>query len=87
MVSSQRDDLIFQIVGKNKKEAEKYADFTVDQLKTTVELLKVKQGGKGVTPHDIEVDDGNNPNPHNEEGNEDEYTDEMFEEEFKASGL
>ena len=87
MVSSQRDDLIFQIVGKNKKEAEKYADFSVDQLKTTVELLKVKQGGRGVTPHDTEVDDGNNPNPHNEEGNEDVYTDEMFEEEFKASGL
>jgi len=86
MVSSQRDDLIHQIVGKDKKEAEKFKDYSVEQLKTTVELLKGKKGGRGVTPQKTEVDDGNNPNPP-KNGEEEEYTDEMFEEEFKASGL
>lgn len=87
MVSSQRDDLIHQLVGSNKKEAEKFADYSVEQLKTTVEFLKGKKGGKGVTPQKTEVDDGNTPNPSNNEGGEEEYTDEMFEKEFKASGL
>ena len=86
MVSSQRDDLIHQICGKDKKEAEKFSDYSIDQLKTTVELLKGKKGGKGITPQDTDVDDGNNPNPSREE-DDDVYTDEMFEEEFKASGL
>ena len=86
MVSSRRDDLIFQIVGKDKKEAEKFADYTIPQLENTVELLKGKKGGRGITPNDTDVDDGNNLNPPKDEG-EDVYTDEMFEEEFKASGL
>jgi len=87
LISSKRDDLIKQICGKDKKQAEKFAEYSVEQLETTVELLKGKKGGKGVTPQDTDVDDGNDPNPDDEGGDEDVYTDEQFEEDFKNSGL
>lgn len=85
LISSKRDDLIHRICGKDKKEAEKYADFTVAQLETTVELIEGQNGGRGVTPQDTHVDDGNTPNP--QDNDEDVYTDEQFEEDFKNSGL
>lgn len=85
MISSKREDLIHQICGKDKKKAEKFSDYSVEQLETTVELLKGKKGAKGVTPQTTDVDDGSNPTPQKED--DDEYTDEMFEEEFKQSGL
>ena len=87
LISSKRDDLIHKICGKDKKQAEKFADYSIEQLETTVDLLQGKKGGKGVTPHDVDVDDGNNPSPTDEEGDEETYTDEQFEEDFKNSGL
>ena len=86
LISSKRDDLIHRICGDDKKKAEKYADFSDSQLETTVELIEGQSaGGRGVTPRDTDVDDGNTPNPHDQD--EDTYTDEMFEEDFKNSGL
>ena len=85
LISSKRDDLIHKICGKDKKEAEKFADYSISQLETTLERLeKVTRGGKGVTPKDVDVDNGNNPTPPSDN---DEYTDEQFEEDFKNSGL
>jgi len=84
LISSKRDDLIHKICGNDKKQAEKYADFSISQLETTVELIEGETGGRGITPQDTDVDDGNTPNPHDDE---DTYTDEQFEEDFKNSGL
>ena len=86
LIASRRDDLIYQIVGDNKVEAEKFKDYSVEQLETTVDLLKGQKGAKGITPQNHPVDDGNNPSETNT-GDEEEYTDEMFEEDFKNSGL
>lgn len=86
LVSSKRDDLIYQIVGDNSTEAEKFKDYSIEQLETTVGLLQGQKKGKGITPQTNHVDDGNDPSDE-EDGEEEEYTDEQFEEDFKNSGL
>ena len=86
LVSSKRDDLIYQIVGDNTAEAEKFKDYSIEQLETTVSLLQGQKKGKGITPQNHRVDDGNDPSEV-DDGEEEEYTDEMFEEDFKNSGL
>ncbi len=85
LIASKRDDLIHKIVGNNKSEAEKFKNYSIEQLETTVDLLKGQKGGKGITPQTNPTDDGNDPTPHEEE--EDVYTDEQFEKDFEASGL
>lgn len=87
LISSKRDDLISQIIGKDKKKAEKFKDYTVEQLETTVELLKGKKSGKGITPNEKKVDDGNDVDLSENLENEEVYTDEQFEADFEASGL
>lgn len=87
IVSSQREDLIYKICGKDKAKAEKFKDYSVEQLKNTVELLEGQKGGKGVYSKGNHVDDGNDPSNEDDEHDEDEYTDEMFEDDFKNSGL
>ena len=47
-------------------------------------LVQGQKGGKGITPQTNPVDDGNNPSVEEEE---DSYTEEQFEEDFKNSGL
>ena len=84
LIASKRDDLIHQIVGDNQSEAVKFKDYSIEQLETTVSLLKGVKGKKGITPQDTHVDDGNDYVPENDD---EEYTDEMFEEDFKNSGL
>ena len=86
LIASKRDDLIHQIVGDNQAEADKFKDYSVEQLQTTVDLLKGQKGSKGITPQTHRVDDGNNPS-NEDDGEEEEYTDEMFEEDFRNSGL
>ena len=84
MISSKRDDLIHQLVGDNDAEAQKFKDYSIEQLETTVELLQGQKGAKGITPQTTHTDDGND---YHEDVDEDIYTDEQFEEDFKASGL
>ena len=86
LIASKRDDLIHQIVGDNQSEAVKFKDYSIEQLETTVSLLKGVKGKKGITPQNHHVDDGNDPSVSDGE-DEDVYTDEMFEEDFKNSGL
>lgn len=86
LIASKRDDLIHQIVGDNQAEAKKFEDYSIEQLETTVGLLQGQKGSKGITPQNHPVDDGNKPSDVNT-GDDDEYTDEMFEEDFKNSGL
>lgn len=85
LVASKKDDLIYQITNGNKKIAEKYQNFSIEELEVVKETMTGIKGSKGVTPHDTSVDDGNMPS--NDEDDEEEYTDEMFEKEFAESGL
>lgn len=84
LIASKRDDLIYQLVGDNKSEADKFKDYSIEQLETTLSLVQGNKGAKGITPQTTSVDDGNNPPV---EDNEEEYTEEQFEEDFKNSGL
>jgi len=86
LISSKRDDLIYQICGDDESEKEKYKDYSISQLENTVDLLnRVNKKGKGITPMTQHTDDGNDPSV--EDDDEDVYTDEQFEEDFKNSGL
>lgn len=84
LIASKRDDLIYQLVGDNKSEADKFKDYSIEQLETTLTLVQGTKGAKGITPQTNPVDDGNNPSV---EDDAEVYTDEMFEEDFKNSGL
>jgi len=84
LIASKRDDLIYQLVGDNKAEADKFKDYSIEQLENTLSLVQGSKGVKGVTPQTTKVDDGNDPSV---EVDEDVYTDEQFEEDFKNSGL
>lgn len=85
LISSKRDDLIYQIVGDDKKLTDKFKDYSIEQLETTLSLMSGEKRGKGITPKTNHTDDGNDPSNDNDEVEE--YTDEMFEEDFKNSGL
>ena len=85
LVISKKEQLIDEIVGDNDKLREKYADFSISDLETVKESIKVSTPQKGVSPVDTHLDDGNDPS---DDGDDDAvYTDEMFEADFKASGL
>ncbi len=87
LIDSRKDDLIYQIVGKDSKKAEKFKDYSIEQLENTLDLLRAKKTGKGITPRTTHTDDGNDPSEDDEDDDEDVYTDEQFEADFKASGL
>lgn len=85
LISSKRDDLIYKIAGGDKKLADKFKDYTIEQLETTLDVMSGEKRGKGISPKTNPVDDGNNPS--GDENKEEEYTDEQFEKEFAESGL
>lgn len=85
LISSKRDDLIYKIAGDDKKLADKFKDYTIEQLETTLDVMSGEKRGKGISPRTNPVDDGNNPS--GDEDEEEEYTDEQFEKEFAESGL
>lgn len=84
-MESRKEELIDSIAGDDKKLAEKYRSFSIKDLETVRESIKVSSPQRGVTPNEVEVDDGNDPV--DDSNQEEEYTDEMFEADFKASGL
>lgn len=83
---SEKADLIQQIVGDDDELAKEYESFSVENLKTVLKSRKVSKPQKGVAPDDYPVDTGEDPVDEND-NQEDEYTDEMFEADFAASGL
>ena len=85
LISSKKDDLLHQLCGDNDSEKAKFEHMSVQDLENVVALNQGSKGSKGITPQNTHVDDGTDPVVEDEE--EEEYTDEMFEEDFKNSGL
>ena len=84
LISSKKDDLLYKICGDNESERAKFEHLSVEDLENVVSLSQGSKGGKGITPQTNPTDDGNDPVVEEEE---DVYTDEQFEEDFKNSGL
>ena len=85
LVESKKADMISEIVGDDDKLAAEYESFSISQLESVLKTRKTSSPQRGVDPNDYPVDEGNDPV--NENNDEDEYTDEMFEADFAASGL
>lgn len=83
LMETRRDELVEKIVGKDSNLAKKYDGFSIEQLNTIIETKSVSHAGQGVTPRDVLTDQGDNV-PADED---DEYSWEEFEADFKASGL
>lgn len=83
LMETRRDELVEKIVGKDSNLAKKYDGFSIEQLNTIIETKSVSRAGQGVTPRDVLTDQGDNV-PADED---DEYSWEEFEADFKASGL
>ena len=84
LMQSHKNDLIQEIAGDNKNLAEKYENFSVEDLKTVIETQKITREAQGVTSQqqrDLQGNDGEG------DVDDDEYSWEEFEEDFKASGL
>lgn len=82
---ARKEELIQDIVGDDDKLAKEYEGLSVDTLELIKRTMKVSTPQKGVTPTDTHVDNGDDPV--GEQDEEEEYTDEMFEADFEASGL
>ena len=83
-VEGKRQELIQEIVGDDDKLAEEYQSFSIENLELVLKTRKASTNPQGVSSNDYPTDDGSNPS---EEEETEEYTDEMFEAEFEASGL
>ena len=84
-IAGEKAELIHELAGDNENLAKEYENVPIEHLR----LFKknMNKGGsapRGVNSNQTHVDDGNDPI---HEDDEDVYTDEMFEEDFKASGL
>ena len=82
---ARKEELIQDIVGDDDKLAKEYEELSVETLDLIKRTMKVSSPQKGVTPTDTHVDNGDDPV--GEQDEEEEYTDEMFEADFAASGL
>jgi hypothetical protein len=85
MNKARKEELIQDIVGDDDKLAKEYEELSIPTLELIKRTMKVSSPQKGVTPTDTHVDNGDDPV--GEQNEEEEYTDEMFEADFAASGL
>lgn len=65
LISSKKDDLIYQIVGDDKEKAQTLQNWSMEQLEFQKELMGDDGANKGITPSQAEfdLDDGNIPTP------------------------
>ncbi|MBP5421648.1 MAG: hypothetical protein J6Y78_04300 [Paludibacteraceae bacterium] len=66
MISSKRDDLIYQLVGEDKEKAKRLESFTLEQLEFQKELMSGDSTPTGLTTTQtdgVPLDDGNLPTP------------------------
>ena len=83
-IAGEKAELIHELAGDNDNLAKEYENVPIEHLR----LFKKNMGSptvpRGVSPQQTHVDDGNDVH---QEADPDEYTDEMFEADFEASGL
>ena len=84
LMSSHKKDLIKEIAGDNKTLAEKYENFSIEDLETVKETQNITREAQGITTQQQGEIQGNEGDLDNDEG---EYSWEEFEEDFEASGL
>lgn len=67
LISSKKDDLIYQIVGDDKEKAQTLQNWSMEQLEFQKELMGDDTKPTGLTPQQANeeggLDDGNNPTP------------------------
>lgn len=73
LISSKKDDLIYQIVGDDKEKAQTLQNWSMEQLEFQKQLMGDNSGNNGITPQqandEVGLDDGNNPTPE-DDGND-----------------
>ena len=84
-IAGEKAELIHELAGDNKTLAEEYEKVPIEHLRLFKDNLNNSSAPRGITPNQTHVDDGNDPSPIEED--DDVYTDEQFEEDFKNSGL
>ena len=78
--------MIKDIAGDNEALAEKYRNFSIEDLETVIETQEITREAQGLTSQQQQEMQGNEGSHGNNEG-DGEYSWEEFEEDFKASGL
>jgi len=67
LISSKKDDLIYQIVGDDKEKAQTLQNWSMEQLEFQKQLMGDNSDTKGITPQQAQeeggLDDGNDPTP------------------------
>ena len=86
LISSKKDDLIYQIVGDDKEKAQTLQNWSMEQLEFQKELMGDDSATKGVTPQkandEVGLDDGNNPTPTDDGEMSDDEMIKFYESEF-----
>ena len=83
-IAGEKAELIHELAGDNENLAKEYENIPVEHLRVFKKNMGTAKTPRGVSATQTHVDDGNDVPPQEDE---DVYTDEMFEEDFKASGL
>lgn len=86
LIESRKEDMIKDIAGDNEALAEKYRNFSIEDLETVIETQEITREAQGLTSQQQQEMQGNEGSHGNNEG-DGEYSWEEFEEDFKASGL
>ena len=86
LISSKKDDLIYQIVGDDKEKAQTLQNWSMEQLEFQKELMGDDTKPTGLTPQQANeeggLDDGNNPTPTDDGKMSDDEMIEFYESEF-----
>jgi len=83
-IAGEKAELIHELAGDNDNLAKEYENVPIEHLRLFKKNMGSPTAPRGVSPQQTHVDDGNDVH---QEVDPDEYTDEMFEADFEASGL
>ena len=83
-IAGEKAELIHELAGDNDNLAKEYENIPIEHLRVFKKNMGTASTPRGVTSTQTHVDNGNDVPP---QPDEDVYTDEMFEADFKASGL
>lgn len=83
-IAGEKAELVHELAGGNENLAKEYENIPIEHLRVFKKNMGFATEPRGVSPSQTHVDDGNDVVV---EDDEDVYTDEMFEADFKASGL